>query len=159
MLMYIIEHKRYNKNEKIIDENEIPAKLDIENIQNKDIIYLSSILNQEYPTKKDIVLLIMQLINDKVIELSSVFDGNKYQYFIQKRENIVYKNEVEETLMNYIFIKENKVDLIKTIQKIYKNRGSNKILEKCKKYIENVLNIKQGGIKLIYKCQGKDLTE
>ena len=50
IVCYIIEHKMYNKNEKILDENLIEPKFDID-FKDKDILYLSTILNQKLPEK------------------------------------------------------------------------------------------------------------
>ena len=100
IVCYIIEHKMYNKNEKILDENLIEPKFDID-FKDKDILYLSTILNQKLPGKKEIILLIMQLINKKVIDLSSYYDGNEYQYIITNRLNDKMKiNNVENSLLN-----------------------------------------------------------
>lgn len=151
IIIYIIEHKKYNKNEEVIDEYDIPTKFDIDNIKDKDILYLSAVLNQKLPDKKDIVLLIMQLINNKSIDLSIAFDGEKYRYFIEKRQDIIYKNNIEYELINYIFRKSDKVDLIKTIKKIYNHNEVQRILNKCSKYIENEINIRQSNISIIYK--------
>lgn len=106
IVCYIIEHKMYNKNEKILDENLIEPKFDID-FKDKDILYLTTILNQKLPGKKEIILLIMQLINKKVIDLSSYYDGNEYQYIITNRLNDKMKiNNVENSLLNYLFEKQ-----------------------------------------------------
>lgn len=119
---YILEHKIYNKNEKILDENLIEPKFDI-NFKDKDILYLSTILNQRLPGKKEIILLIMQLINKKVIDLSSYYDGNKYQYIITNRLNGKTKiTNVENSLLEYLFEKSESVNLMDKVRQIYSKK-------------------------------------
>lgn len=152
IIIYIIEHKISNKNEAILNEEEIPEKFDTDLIREKDILYLSTILNQKYPNKKEVVLLIMQLINKRVIDLSMTFDGEKHDYFIEKRNNTNYTvNEIEAELLNYVFKNSNKVDLIETIESIYRKRDCNHILKQCKKYIERHVDAYESQITPIYK--------
>lgn len=153
IVIYIIEHNINNKNETIIEEEEIYPKFDTDAIKNNDIVLLSTILNQKYPNKKEIVLLLMQLINNGVIDLTMNFDGKKHQYFIEKRKYFSYTlNEAEEELIDYIFNNYPKVDLLKLIEKIYKDNGTKSILRKTRKYIEKELTVKESGLKFIYKA-------
>ena len=135
IVCYIIEHKMYNKNEKILDENLIEPKFDID-FKDKDILYLSTILNQKLPGKKEIILLIMQLTNKKVIDLSSYYDGNEYQYIITNRLNDKMKiNNVENSLLNYLFEKSESVNLIDKVRQIYSSK--NKEVSNIEKSIYN----------------------
>lgn len=152
IVIYIIEHIKNNKDETILNEEEIPEKFDSDLIKNKDIIYLSTILNQKYPNKKEIVLLIMQLINKKAIDLTMLFDGVNHKYIIERRKNVkYYLNDVEEELINNIFIDCDRVDLMETIEGVYRKRESRHILEKCRKYIERNISICKSKITFIYK--------
>lgn len=153
IVCYIIEHKMYNKNEKILDENLIEPKFDID-FKDKDILYLSTILNQKLPGKKEIILLIMQLINKKVIDLSSYYDGNEYQYIITNRLNDKIKiNNVENSLLNYLFEKSESVNLIDKVRQIYSSK--NKEVSNIEKSIYNFSEvnrlIKHSKISLVYK--------
>ena len=150
---YIIEHKTYSKNEKILDENSISPQFDID-FRDKDILYLSTILNQKLPGKKEIILLIMQLINKKVIDLSSYYDGKEYKYIITNRLNNNMKiNNVENALLDYLFEKSNSVDLIDKVKKIYsKNNTKVSNIEKRIYDFSEVNNlVKHSKINIIYK--------
>ena len=152
ILIYIIEHKIINRQERIIDDETIQGKLDIDKLKRKDILYLSTVLTQQEPSKRQIILIIMQLITKKVLELSMYFDGKDYKYIIEKRKFHEYSiNEVEQNVIEFIFKNENKVDLISSIQKIYKHKDSKRILNECKTYVNKIINIKNSPIKLIYK--------
>ena len=137
IICYICEHKIYNKNESLLDYNLIEPKFDID-FKNYDILYLSTILNQKLPGKKGIILLIMQLINKKILDLSCYYDGNKYQYVITKRNTYYTKNitKAESILIDYIFKNSNRVNLINSVKEIYsiKNKDIN--------YIEHELTLR-----------------
>ena len=152
-ICYIIEHKTYSKNEKTLDENLISPQFDID-FRDKDILYLSTILNQKLPGKKEIILLIMQLINKKVIDLSSYYDGKEYKYIITNRLNDTMKiNNVENSLLDYLFEKSNSVDLIDKVRKIYsKNNIKVSNIEKRIYDFSEVNNlVKHSKINIIYK--------
>lgn len=153
LVCYIIEHKRHNKNEYIFDENLIEPKFDI-SFNNYDIIYLSTILNQKIPEKREIILLIMQLINKKVIDLSSYYDGKKYQYIITNRLNSkVPITNLEGALLEVLFDKEESVNLIEKVKQIYSKKDKRiSNIEKmlCNSYEENGL-VKHSKMSAIYK--------
>lgn len=152
LYIYVKEHKRYNKNEYTLNENYILPKFDTDIIRKHDIIYLSTILNQRYPEKKDIILLIMQLIIKKSIYLSIYLDGDKYQYIIEKNNNTSYKlNEIEQDLMYFIFRDNNRKDLIKVIENVYKNIESKSILKKCKNQLNSIMYFSNGIHSKLYK--------
>ena len=154
IICYICEHKIYNKNESLLDYNLIEPKFDID-FKNYDILYLSTILNQKLPGKKGIILLIMQLINKKILDLSCYYDGNKYQYVITKRNTYYTKNitKAESILIDYIFKNSNRVNLINSVKEIYsiKNKDINYIEHELYDSIEINNLIKHSGITIIYK--------
>lgn len=153
VICYIVEHKKYNKNEYVLDNSLISPKFDI-SIRSYDITYLSTILNQKYPCKKDIILLIMQLINKKVIDLECSYDGNNYQYIIKKRNNYMAKiTNTEKSLINYLFYESNSVNLINKIKQIYSTKNLQVIdIEKALySSIEESQLLKVSSIKMIYK--------
>ena len=55
VICYVLEHKKYNKNENILDENLIHPEFDV-SFKGKDILYLSKKLKKQYPDKKEIIL-------------------------------------------------------------------------------------------------------
>lgn len=153
IICFIIEHKIYNKNEGVLDENLISPAFDI-SFKNNDILYLSTILNQRYPGKRDLILLIMQLICKKVIDLSSYFDGTNYQYIIEKRENHMQEiTNLERDILNYLFNNTNRVNLINKIKEMYsiKNKKTFLLEQKCYKYIELLKPQKESCIKIVYQ--------
>lgn len=151
IIIYIIENKFLNKNQEELDEYNIQPNFDI-NLKHKDILYLSTIYNKQSPGKKEIILLIMQLINKKIIDLSCYLKGNKYQYIIEKRNLQSIKiSEAEQELINNLFRNENRVDLIQKINEIYYKNNTNNILKKCREYVESTINIKKSPVKLLYK--------
>ena len=83
IIIYIVENKINSKNQEELDEYNIQYNFDID-FKDKDILYLSTIFNKQQPGKKELLLLIMQLIKKKVIDLSCYQNGNKYQYIIEK---------------------------------------------------------------------------
>lgn len=134
----IFEHKKINKNQGILDENMINANFDL-SLRNYDILYLSTILKKQYPTKKSIILIIMQLINKKVIDLSCYYDGNSYQYIIEKRTSYYTNlNDIEIKLLNYLFRNSSRVNLLNELQTIYsrKNKTVLSFIQKCHKYMQ-----------------------
>lgn len=153
IICYIVEHKKYNKNEYVLDNSLIPPKFDI-SIKSYDITYLSTILNQKCPCKKDIILLIMQLISKKVIDLECFYDGNNYQYIIKKRNNYMAKiTNIEKSLMNYLFYESNSVNLINKIKQIYSTKNSqvSSIEKSLYSSIEENQLLKLSSIKVVYK--------
>lgn len=151
IIIYVIENKINNKNEEELDEYNIQPNFDIE-LKNKDILYLSAVFNKQQPGKKEIVLLIMQLINKKVIDLSCYSKGDKYQYILEKR-NLQFTNisSAEQELIDYLFENSNRVDLMKKVNEIYYKNDSDNIVKKCKEYLENLVEIKKSSIKIIYQ--------
>lgn len=153
ILCFIIEHRIYNRNEGVLDEDLISPAFDI-SFKDNDILYLSTILNQRYPSRKEIILVIMQLICKKVIDLSSYFDGTNYQYIIEKRENHTQKiTSLEKDLLNYLFSNTNRVNLINKIKEMYsiKNKKISLLEQKCHKYIELLKPQKESCIKIVYQ--------
>ena len=159
IIIFIFEHKKYNKKEQILDEEAIEPQFNIDDINNKDILYLSTVLKQKYPNKKEIILLIMQLINKKIIDLRPYFDGKEYKYIIEKRNfNNTSINDIENELLNYIFKNSNKVDLISTVKKIYYKNDINHILKKCYVYTEKIITIHHSPFNLLYKILAVIIT-
>ena len=151
VIVYILEHKSNNKNEDLLDENLIEPKFNID-IKKYDIIYLSTILNQKLPGRKGIILIIMQLLNKKVIDLLSNYDGNSYQYIIIKRQNYNCKlSDIEEIVLKYLFKKSNNVNLIEKIKNIYKDKEIAEILKKTYKSEKIVRIVKHSEKQIIYK--------
>lgn len=153
IICYILEHKTYNKNENIFDEHIVEPNFDIA-LKNNDILYLSTILKQQYPEKKEIILLIMQLINKKIIDLSSYWDGKKYQYFIEKRQsNFSQINSIEKNLLYYLFKNSNKTNLISKVTEIYsyKNNDISILIKQINSYIKELKPIVYSPFKLLYK--------
>lgn len=151
IIIYIIENKINNKNQEELDEYNIQPSFNID-LKNKDILYLSTIYNKQKPGKKEVLLLIMQLINKKVIDLSCYLKGDKYQYILEKR-NLQFANinSAEQELIDYLFKNSDRVDLIKKVDDIYCKNNVNSIVKKCEEYVENIINIKKSTVKLIYK--------
>lgn len=153
IICYILENKKHNKNESVIEQALIEPKFDI-SFKKHDILYLSTILNQRLPGKKEIILLIMQLITKKALDLSYYHDGNKYQYIITKR-NTYFANvtKIEMKVMNDIFRNSNQVNLIDQIKKIYSNK--NKEIDNIKNEIYNSSEIsnliQHSEMKAVYK--------
>lgn len=151
IIVYIIENKVNNKNQEELDEYNIQSNFHID-FRDKDILYLSTIFNKRQPGKKELILLIMQLINKNIIDLSCYLNGNKYQYIIEKRElqfsNI---NNIEQQLINYLFENSNRVNLIKKLDELYRKDNSNDIVNKCKEYIKNIVKIKKSSMKKIFQ--------
>lgn len=153
ILCYILEHKAYNKKEYIFDENMIEPNFDI-SLKNNDILYLSTILKQQYPERKEIILLIMQLINKKVIDLSSYWDGKKYQYFIEKRSSTFSQTtSIEKKILHYLFNNSNKVNLLNKVKEIYsfKNDDVSLLVKQIHAYMEELKHIVHNPLKPIYK--------
>ena len=94
----------------------------------------------------------MQLINKKIIDLSFYLDGNNYKYIIEKR-NLQFSNitEIEQELLNYLFIDSNRVDLIKKVDEIYTKNNSKNIIKKMKDYITKCVEIQKSSMKKIYQ--------
>ena len=113
IIIYIIENKINNKNQDELDEYNIQSNFD----NDKDILYLSTIFNKQQPRKKEVLLLIMQLIKKKVIDLSCYLKDDKYQYIIEKR-NLQFSNitNVEQELIHYLF--EKMKYIVKRMQKL-----------------------------------------
>ncbi len=153
IICYIFEHKKNNKNEGLIDDNLILPAFDI-SFKDNDILYLSTILNQKLPGKKEIILLIMQLINKKVIDLSSYYNGTTYQYIITKRTHYTaILTDIEKKLIDYLFYTCDRVDLIKKVKKIYstKNVQVDSIVNDIHNSREIANLIRHSSIKAIYK--------
>lgn len=153
IICYIFEHKNYNKKEYVFDENMIAPNFDI-SLKNNDILYLSTILKQQYPEKKEIILLIMQLINKKVIDLSSYWDGKNYQYFIEKRATTSSQTtSIEKKLLYYFFKDSNRVDLISKIKEFYSSKSNDisLLVKEMHAYIEKLQPITASAFKPIYK--------
>ncbi len=153
VICYVFEHKKYNKNEGILDENLINPEFDF-SLKDNDILYLSTILKQQYPERKEIILLIMQLINKKVINLSSHWDGKSYQYIIEKSANTTYKlNNIEDKIFDYLFKYSDKVNLISKVKEIYSyhNKNTLSLIKQFHTYIDDMKPIKASPLKLIYK--------
>ncbi len=104
IIIYIFENRINSKNQEELDEYNIQSNFDID-FRDKDILYLSTIFNKQQPGKKELLLLIMQLIKKKIINLSCYLNGNKYQYIIEKR-NLQFNNitNVEQELISYLKI-------------------------------------------------------
>ena len=151
IIIYIFENKSSSNGQEEIDEYNIQANFDID-LKNKDILYLTTVFNKKQPEKRELILLIMQLINKKIIGLSSYLDGENYKYIIEKR-NLHFNNitEIEQELLNYIFIDSNRVDLIKKINEIYKRNNSKNIINKMKDYITKFVEIQKSSMKKIYQ--------
>lgn len=153
IICYIFEHKKYNKHEDILDEYSINPEFDF-SLKNNDILYLSTILNHRYPEKKEIILLIMQLINKKIIDLSSCWNGKSYQYIIERRTNPPYPiNSIENKLLDYLFKNSDKVNLISKVKELYssKNKDILFLIKQSHAYIEQWKPIQTSPFKLIYK--------
>ena len=151
IIIYIGENKKNSKNQEELDEYSIEPNFDID-FRDKDILYLSTVLNKQLPAKKELILLIMQLINKKVIDLTCYLIDNKYQYIIEKR-NFKFNNitEVEQELINYLFRNSSRVDLIQKVNEIYRKNNTKNIVNKCKEYISNSIEIKKSSMKKIYQ--------
>ncbi len=151
IIIYIGENKKNSKNQEELDEYSIEPNFDID-FRDKDILYLSTVLNKQLPAKKELILLIMQLINKKVIDLTCYLRDNKYQYIIEKR-NFKFDNitEVEQELINYLFRNSSRVDLIQKVNEIYRKNNTKNIVNKCKEYISNSIEIKKSSMKKIYQ--------
>ena len=151
IIIYIVENKINSKNQEELDEYNIQYNFDID-FKDKDILYLSTIFNKQQPGKKELLLLIMQLIKKKVIDLSCYQNGNKYQYIIEKR-NLQFNNitSVEQELIRYLFKDSYRVDLIKKINEIYSKNNTKDIINKCKEYISNFVTIKKSSMKKIFQ--------
>lgn len=152
IIIYIIENKINNKNQEELDEYNIYPSFDID-LKDKDILYLSTIYNKQKPGKKEILLLIMQLINKKVIDLSCYLKGDKYQYIIEKR-NLQFSNisSEEQKLINYLFEHSNRVDLLKKVNEIYYKNNAGEIVKKCRESVGNIISIKKSKTKLVYQA-------
>lgn len=153
VICYVLEHKKYNKNENILDENLIHPEFDV-SFKGKDILYLSTILKKQYPDKKEIILLIMKLINKKIIDLSSYWNGKNYQYIIEKRTSTSYQiSNIENNLLNYLFKSSNKVDLLHVVKNIYSKKNSEiiSIIKQISIYMEQSQTIQPSLLKPIYK--------
>lgn len=151
IVTYIIENKIINKNQEELDEYNIYPSFDID-LKDKDILYLSTIYNKQKPGKKEILLLIMQLINKKVIDLSCYLKGDKYQYILEKRNLQFSKiNSEEQKLINYLFEDSNRVDLLKKVKEIYYKNNAEGVVKKCREFVENIISIKKSKIKHIYQ--------
>ena len=151
VIIYIFENKASSNGLEEIDEYNIQANFDID-LKNKDILYLATVFYKKQPEKRELILLIMQLINKKIIDLSFYLDGNNYKYIIEKR-NLHFNNitEIEQELLNYMFIDSNKVDLIKKIDEIYTKNNSKNIIKKMKDYITKFVEIQKSSMKKIYQ--------
>lgn len=151
IITYIIENKIINKNQEELDEYNIYPSFDID-LKDKDILYLSTVYNKQKPGKKEILLLIMQLINKKVIDLSCYLKGDKYQYILEKRNLQFSKiSSEEQKLINYIFEDSNRVDLLKKVKEIYYKNNAEGVVKKCREFVENIISIKKSKIKHIYQ--------
>lgn len=151
IITYIIENKIINKNQEELDEYNIYPSFDID-LKDKDILYLSTVYNKQKPGKKEILLLIMQLINKKVIDLSCCLKGDKYQYILEKRNLQFSKiSSEEQKLINYIFEDSNRVDLLKKVKEIYYKNNAEGVVKKCREFVENIISIKKSKIKHIYQ--------
>lgn len=151
IITYIIENKIINKNQEELDEYNIYPSFDID-LKDKDILYLSTIYNKQKPGKKEILLLIMQLINKKVIDLSCYLKGDKYQYILEKRNLQFSKiSSEEQKLINYLFEDSNRVDLLKKVKEIYYKNNAEGVVKKCREFVENIISIKKSKIKHIYQ--------
>lgn len=151
IITYIIENKIINKNQEELDEYNIYPSFDID-LKDKDILYLSTIYNKQKPGKKEILLLIMQLINKKVIDLSCYLKGDKYQYILEKRNLQFLKiSSEEQKLINYLFEDSNRVDLLKKVKEIYYKNNAEGVVKKCREFVENIISIKKSKIKHIYQ--------
>ncbi len=148
IIIYIIENKINNKNQDELDEYNIQSNFD----NDKDILYLSTIFNKQQPRKKEVLLLIMQLIKKKVIDLSCYLKDDKYQYIIEKR-NLQFSNitNVEQELIHYLFENSYRVDLIKKIDEIYSKKDAEIIVNKCKEYISNFVEVRKSPMKIIFQ--------
>lgn len=151
IIIYIFENKASSNGLEETDEYNIQANFDID-LKNKDILYLATIFYKKQPEKRELILLIMQLINKRIIDLSFYLDGNNYKYIIEKR-NLHFNNitEIEQELLNYIFIDSNRVDLIKKIDEIYTKNNSKNIIKKMKDYITKFVEIQKSSMKKIYQ--------
>lgn len=151
IIIYIIENKINNKNQEELDEYNIYPSFDID-LKDKDILYLSTIYNKQKPGKKEILLLIMQLINKKYIDLFCYLKGNKYQYILEKR-NLQFSNisSEEQKLINYLFENSNRVYFLKKVNEIYYKNNVEGVVKKCREYVENIISIKKTKIKHIYQ--------
>ena len=151
IIIYIVENKINNKNQEELDEYNIQSNFDID-FKNKDILYLSTIFNKQQPRKKELLLLIMQLIIKRVIDLSCYQKDDKYQYIIEKR-NLQVNNitNVEQELINYLFKDSYRVDLIKKIDEIYSKNDTKNIVNKCRQYISSFVEIKKSSMKKIFQ--------
>lgn len=150
IIIYIFENKSNSKGQEEIEEYNIQADFDID-LKNKDILYLATIFNKKQPEKRELILLIMQLINKKIIVLSSYLDGGNYKYIIEKNLHFNNITEVEQELLDYMFIDSNRVDLIKKIDEIYKKNNSKNIIKKMKEYITKFVEIQKSSMKKIYQ--------
>lgn len=154
---YVREHKMYNKNEGVFNEDLIEPKFDI-SFKDYDILYLSTILSQRLPGKKEIILLIMQLINKRIIDLSCYYDGCNYQYILTRRMNCI-KIELsnhEKILINYLFSNSNNVNLLDFVKQIYstKNKNISTLENAFKNFIEKTSLLEHKPIPIIYKILG-----
>ena len=151
IVIYIIENKVNNKNQEELDEYNIQSNFEID-FRDKDILYLSTIFNKRQPEKKELILLIMQLINKNVIDLLCYLNGNKYQYIIEKRKS-EFSNitNVEQQLINYLFKNSDRVDLIKKLDELYSKDNSNDIVNTCKEYIKNIVKIQKTSMKKVFQ--------
>ncbi|MCI8641550.1 MAG: DUF2207 domain-containing protein [Clostridia bacterium] len=151
IIIYIFENRINSKNQEELDEYNIQSNFDID-FRDKDILYLSTIFNKQQPGKKELLLLIMQLIKKKIINLSCYLNGNKYQYIIEKR-NLQFNNitNVEQELISYLFKDSYRVDLIRKIDEIYSKNNTKNIVNKCKEYISNFVTVKKSSMKKIFQ--------
>lgn len=151
IIIYIVENKINNKNQEELDEYNILSNFDID-FKNKDILYLSTIFNKQKPRKKELLLLIMQLIKKRAIDLSCYQRDDKYRYIIEKR-NFQVNNitNVEQELINYLFKASYKVDLIKKIDEIYSKNDTKNIVNKCREHISSFVEIKKSSMKKIFQ--------
>lgn len=152
IIIYIVENKVNGRYQEGIDEYNVPSNFDID-FKEQDILYLSTILTKQQPGKKELLLLIMQLIKKKVIDLSCYLNGNKYQYIIEKR-NLRFNNltNVEKELIDYLFKDSYQVDLIRKIDEIYRTNNAKSIVNNCKKYVSNYVTIKKSSMKKIFQA-------
>lgn len=152
IIIYIVENKVNGRYQEDMDEYNVPSNFDIE-FKEQDILYLSTILTKQQPGKKELLLLIMQLIKKKAIGLSCYLNDNKYQYIIEKR-NLRFNNltNVEKELIDYLFKDSYQVDLIRKIDEIYRTNNAKSIVNNCKKYVSNYVTIKKSSMKKIFQA-------
>lgn len=128
ILISIIYRSIICKNKKI-DINKIEEKFDPD-LNKYDIALLTTILKKELIKEKDLIQIIIGMIKDRKIELISVLnEKDEYTYFIEKREDITKLKKYEIDLINLMFEKENRVELLKSIRKLYRDSEVKKIIK------------------------------